>query len=188
MIYTNKFINLLSLVLTIIIFIILKDFMKNPIKESENIINDYISNIDFNIKENIEKKDDILLEEWYIEIPSIKLIAPISEGTSMEILNSKVGHFEDTGITEGNIGLAAHNRGYENNYFKNLKNIKMDDEIFYYYKGLKKIYVVDKIEIIKNTDWSYLENYNDENRVTLITCVENKPDLRRCVQAREVKK
>ncbi len=44
------------------------------------------------------------------------------------------------------------------------------------------MYLIDKIEIIRNTDWSYLEK-TEENKITLITCVENEPNLRRCVQA-----
>jgi LPXTG-site transpeptidase (sortase) family protein len=44
------------------------------------------------------------------------------------------------------------------------------------------IYEIDSIEIIKDTDWSYLEE-TDENKITLITCVENEPNYRRCVQA-----
>ena len=42
--------------------------------------------------------------------------------------------------------------------------------------------MIEKIEIIKNTNWSYLEN-TSENKITLITCIENKPDLRLCIQA-----
>ena len=66
-----------------------------------------------------------------------------------------------------------------------LKKIKKDDEIIYYYQNEKKIYAVDKIEIIENTDWSYLEK-TEENKITLITCIENEPLYRRCVQATEI--
>ena len=76
--------------------------------------------------------------------------------------------------------------GYKLNYFENLKNVSKGDEIKYKYEDFEKIYVVDKIEIIRNTDWSYLEN-TDENKITLITCVENEPDLRRCVQGTQKK-
>lgn len=33
---------------------------------------------------------------WRLEIPTIALDAPIAEGTSDEIMNSFIGHFEDT--------------------------------------------------------------------------------------------
>ena len=45
-------------------------------------------------------------------------------------------------------------------------------------------YEIDTIEIIEDTDWSYLEN-SAENKLTLITCIANKKEQRLCVQATE---
>lgn len=123
---------------------------------------------------------------WKIEIPKIDLLANIAEGVSKEILDEYVGHFVDTSKGDGNIGLAAHNRGYKVNYFGNIKNLEIGDEIIYTYNGIEKVYVVNLKTIIKDTNWKILENTED-NRITLITCVENKPDLRRCIQGIEVK-
>ena len=39
--------------------------------------------------------------------------------------------------------------------------------------------------IIENTDWTYLED-TEENTITLITCVENEPKYRRCIQGEEI--
>ena len=44
---------------------------------------------------------------------------------------------------------------------------------------------MELVSIIKDTDWSKLENTQD-NRITLITCVENVPDSRRCIQGIEI--
>lgn len=41
---------------------------------------------------------------------------------------------------------------------------------------------MEKIETIKCTNWSYLDK-SQNNSITLITCIENKPDLRLCIQA-----
>ena len=82
--------------------------------------------------------------------------------------------------------MAAHNRGYEVNYFANIKNLKLEDEIIYKYKDYKKVYKVQTMEVIKDTDWSYIKNTKD-NVITLITCVENQPELRRVVQGIERK-
>lgn len=121
---------------------------------------------------------------WQIEIPAISLVANIEEGTEKDVLNQYVGHFITTQKENGNIGLAAHNRGYKVNYFKDLKLLKKGDEIKYRYNGFEKIYQVEKCRIIKDTEWEYLENTED-NRLTLITCVENQPEYRRCIQAVE---
>lgn len=123
---------------------------------------------------------------WKLEIPIINLEAEISEGTEKEILNKYIGHFIETGKSFGNIGLAAHNRGYPVNYFKNIKQLKNGDEIYYTYNGVRRKYIVIINTIIKDTEWKYLENTED-NRLTLITCVENQPNYRRCIQAIEYK-
>lgn len=187
MIYTNKFINLISLIITIIIFSgIIFISTKKP-KILLNKISLVIPNIEIKKKDNNknQKEEIVDLGSWYIKIPSINLEAPIDEGTDLETLNTKVGHFEETVKDYGNIGLAAHNRGYKQNYFKNLKKVKIDDEIIYKYENFEKRYIVKKIEIIENTDWSYLEK-SEENKITLITCIENEPKYRRCVQGVEI--
>lgn len=148
--------------------------------------------------EKPEKKEDVATKiitkqnqeenkSWKIEIPKISIIADIKEGTNKDILNKYVGHFTETRKEYGNIGLAAHNRGYEVNYFKDLKLLEKGDIIKYTYNEFIKIYEVEKCRIIKDTDWTYLEN-TEENRLTLITCVENQPEYRRCIQAVEKEK
>lgn len=190
MLYTNKTINTITAIITIVIFIIL-NLISNNFQPHQNHLENIlgtISNKDDKDNENISneqsKNKETDLGNWYIQIPAINLSAPIAEGTSAETLNTKVGHFEETSLTYGNVGLAAHNRGYECNFFENLKKLKEDDEIIYKYENYQKTYIVDKTEIIENTDWSYLEP-SDENTLTLITCVENEPQYRRCIQAIE---
>ena len=189
MIYKNKFINILSFIITIIIFLILNSFTSQNFVISIRNISNIISKIEFpkaisKVKEQNNESLDIEIGNWYIEIPSINLKAPIAEGTDIDTLNTKVGHFNETDKTVGNVGLAAHNRGYKYNYFEKLKKLKINDEIIYKYENFEKKYMITKIEIIKNTDWSYLEK-TEKNKITLITCVENEPQYRRCVQAEE---
>lgn len=136
------------------------------------------------IENKEEKTEENKENEWYLEIPCINLKANIKEGTSKEVMDDYIGHFEKTKKDIGNIGLAAHNRGYKNNYFQNLKELKENDEIYYKYKNKSKKYVVTKNIIIKDTDWSNLEESNN-NIITLITCVENQPEYRRCIQGKE---
>ena len=95
-----------------------------------------------------------------------------------------VGHFEETTKTSGNVGLAAHNRGYPVNYFADIKKLKEGDEIIYKYFEFEKTYLVTENKIIEDIDWEPLEN-TKENKITLITCVENEPEYRRCIQAIE---
>lgn len=73
--------------------------------------------------------------------------------------------------------------GYKVNYFENLKKVKLGEKIIYKHNEYIQTYIVEKIEIIKDTDWSFLENTEDDT-ITLITCIENEPKFRRCVQAK----
>lgn len=156
--------------------------MEEYYQNSNEIVNGTNENIKFEntIIEEISKK------EWRIEIPKIDLNAEISDGTTEEKLNKYVGHFSETAKENGNIGLAAHNRGYNVNYFSRIKELEIGDEIYYTYNGIRKKYIVNSKLIIKDTDWHMLENTED-NRITLITCVENEPQHRRCIQAIETR-
>lgn len=184
-IYSTKNINILTAVISFFLVLFLNlVFNSGKINSIENLILNFDKEISENKVQDKNNKQNNEELNWYIEIPSIKLKAPINESTKMDILNDYVGHFEDTSKEKGNIGLAGHNRGYKNNYFEKLNKLKKGDEIKYKYNNFEKTYLIEKIETIKNTNWSYLEN-TKENKITLITCIENKPDLRLCVQAIE---
>ena len=51
-----------------------------------------------------------------LEIPALDLSVRIYQGTDRKTLAKGIGHFEDTSIWNGNVCLAAHNRG-ANSYF-----------------------------------------------------------------------
>ncbi len=142
--------------------------------------NQDIQNNNQNNQNDLNLKTQNKETNWILIIPKISLNAPIAEGTTKEIMDSSIGHFEKTSKNKGNIGLAAHNRGYKVNYFQNLKHLKTGDEIIYKYQNTKRKYIVTENKIIKDTDWSYLKE-TKENTITLITCVEDEPNYRRCI-------
>lgn len=192
---------IISLIISLCIFMIFDISANEAIKMYEKLKNKTVNAIENNdednhreiMKENNSKetKSEVTKEEvkediWQIEIPKIKLVAPISDGTSQEVMLEYVGHFENTSIWNSNVGLAAHNRGYPINYFSKLKDLKKGDKIVYKTKYGMKTYSVDNITVIEDTDWSYLQK-TKENRITLITCIANKPSQRLCVQGIEIK-
>ena len=228
--FTKRYVNIISLIISIIIFCFLNNqiFNKNiqiqnfsvsskiqeitnNLEKENNAVSDQIINQQSENQQNEnqkqeeqpiventdnqDSKEETSNEEknqnnkhdfvWQIEVPAINLKASIAEGTTKEVMDEFVGHFEETAKNQGNIGLAAHNRGYKVNYFQNLKKLKEDDEIIYKYKEFEKRYVVKTLKIISDEDWSLLENTED-NRITLITCVENEPNYRRLVQGVEM--
>lgn len=140
-------------------------------------------------KQEIEKITSINIystNPWRIKIPKFKIDAPIAEGTSQESMRRTVGHFEQTDRWNGNVALAGHNRGYRCNFFQEIKKLEKGDIIIYSTEKGKREYKVVLNKVIKETDWSYIENTKD-NRITLITCEINKKEYRRCIQAIEVK-
>lgn len=197
LIYTSKFINIVSLIISVILYVFMNFFIndihfsvktvqfKADFISQENLIqNNHIYSNSVLEEENKKVSNNNEQNEWYIQIDNISLKAPIQEGTTKEILENYIGHFEESSRNLGNICLAAHNRGYKNNYFSRIKELKEGDEIIYRYKEIERKYAVTKHEIIENTDWSNLES-TEENRITLITCVENEPKYRRCIQGIE---
>lgn len=171
-------------VITIVFSIILSTLFFYPSYNSANGIS-AIVNIDYtNTNENcLEENNE---SSWKLEIPKIELSAYIAEGTSEDVLNEYIGHFENTSKKDGNIALAAHNRGYKVNYFERLKELEIGDEVIYKFQGTIKTYKISSKNIIKDTDVEVLEK-TDENILTFITCVENEPSLRRCLIAKEIK-
>lgn len=174
----NKKIIILPIIASIIVAVVCFCTYEKP----ENT--DKVENI---VYENLEEGGEEYPEEELIgriRIDKINLEAPIKEGSDQEVLKSYVGHIEDTAIYDGNVCLAAHNRGNEYSYFARLNELEKGDEIVYEnIYGIKK-YRVETSQEILETDWSLLEN-SSQNKITLITCIANRPNQRLCVQAVE---
>jgi len=184
--YTQRGLHFLTLFISIIIFASIEILSYNPFtSQTKKIENkeDIIAIKQISCK--FQEKEIIKPNKWEISIPTINLIAPIKEGTTKETMDEFVGHFENTEKIQGNIGLIAHNRGYPQNYFQNLKDLEKGDKIYYTYQNITKEYQVETITIINDRDWSYLGK-TEQNKITLITCVENEPEYRRCIQGIEI--
>lgn len=176
-------VTLICIVVIVIVLGIIIAYICNSKIKSERI-EEYIENLSLGDNHNIsaEYNDEIL---GYITIPIINLEKiEVRDGTDLETLEEFVGHFKNTNIYNGNIGLASHNRGGIGDYFKDIDKLEIGNVIYYETKFGSKKYIVDNIEKIKSTDWSILES-TEENRITLITCVKNDADLRLCVSAVE---
>lgn len=179
--YSKRCINLVTLIISVIVFV------------QTNFLTIMILNLKDNSEESIvtkvEQQEQKLVEEteeeWKLIIPKINVDTDIKDGTSGEIINNYIGHFEETPYLDGNIGLIAASAGYKENYFENLKNLVEGDVIIYIKGTNRKEYKVITNEVISQTDWSYLSATKD-NRITLITGILEEPENRRCVQAVEI--
>lgn len=118
-----------------------------------------------------------------LEIPALDLSVRIYQGTDSKTLAKGVGHFEETSIWEGNVCLAAHNRG-TNSYFGQIHTLNIGDKITLTTKLGTRTYKVTDVFKVSETDRSGLADAS-ENLLTLYTCVRNQRDQRWCVTAAE---
>lgn len=109
----------------------------------------------------------------------------VYEGENLDNLAKGAGHFSSTSAWDGNVALAGHNRGGAA-YFSFVKDLQNGDVLIYTTKyGVRKYKVFSKVQV-NELDSSSL-SWSGENILTLITCVADVPEMRYCVQAREIK-
>jgi LPXTG-site transpeptidase (sortase) family protein len=123
-----------------------------------------------------------------LTIPDIDLSVRVYEtGDDMADMERGAAHFKSTSAFEGNIGLSAHNVALDGSagYFLNLHTLTPGAAIQYETALGSREYAVESVTEISEMDWTPLERTED-NRITLITCITGKPELRLCVTGIEV--
>ena len=126
-----------------------------------------------------------------LSIPTIGLeVKAIDPGTAdmLSVMGRGVAHFPVSSAWDGNVALSAHNATADGSpaYFKDLNRLKTGDKIFYTTALGERCYEVFQMTKISDTDWDYVLDRPDENRLTLVTCVSGEPSKRLMVQAKEV--
>ena len=109
----------------------------------------------------------------------------VYEGEGLDNLKKGAGHFISTSQWTGNVALCGHNRG-SYPFFSFVKDLQIGDKITYTSRYGTRTYEVFSKEQISEYDYSKL-GWSAENLLTLITCIENTPDLRWAAQCREVR-
>ena len=118
-----------------------------------------------------------------LKIPSLGVNVKIYEGTDSTQLAKGAGHFTNTSIWNGNVCLAAHNRG-TNSYFGKIHTLSIGDSITLTTKEGTRTYSVTSVEKVSETDNSGTASTSD-NQITLYTCVRNEREYRWCVKGIE---
>ena len=116
-------------------------------------------------RESTELARDVPL--GVLTISSVKLEAPIFEGTAAITLNRGIGRIEGTAEVgaSGNLGLAAHRDGY----FRVLKDVHVGDTIDVQSLASTTRYRVTEISVVEPTDVQVLAA-TDSATLTLVTC------------------
>ena len=120
-----------------------------------------------------------------LKIPAIGLNVKIYQGTDSTALKKGAGHFEDTSIWDGNVALAAHNRGVTN-HFGQIHTLEVGNKITLTTRLGTRTYAVTSVSKVAETDRSALAP-STNNMITLYTCVRNQREQRWCVQGTEVR-
>jgi sortase A len=108
----------------------------------------------------------------------------VYEGEDLSNLKIGAGHFASTSAWDGNVALCGHNRG-SYPFFSFVKNTEIGDRLTYTTKYGTRTYEVYYKAQISETDYTGL-SWSGDNMLTLITCIENTPELRWLVRAREI--
>ena len=119
-----------------------------------------------------------------LKIPSLNVNVKVYQGTGSAVLAKGAGHFEDTSVWDGNVSVAAHNRGV-NNHFGNIHTLNVGDKITLTTKLGTRIYAVTSVSKISETDNSLLAP-TIENCITLFTCVRDQSAYRWAVRAVQI--
>lgn len=120
-----------------------------------------------------------------IYIPKLNKSIKVYDGESLENMQKGIGRFTSTSAWDGNVGLAAHNRG-ASAYFSFVKDLEIGDTITYTTLYGERTYKITSKEQVSETDTSALR-WTEDNTLTLITCVQNISELRWAVVCKEVR-
>ena len=119
-----------------------------------------------------------------LKIPSIGVNVKVYEGTGTTPLAKGAGHFTDTSIWDGNVCIAAHNRGAHAQFGK-IHTLSAGDRVTLTTKLGTRTYEVTSVSKILETDTSGL-TATTGNQITLYTCVADQPAYRGMVRAVEI--
>ena len=131
--------------------------------------------------DGMERKDGSI---GTLKIPSLNINMKVWEGETRDSMAKGLGHYSSTSGWDGNVGICGHNRGAKYN-IGSIRNLEIGDTITYSTVYGTRTYAVILVKTISDSDWSYLQATVD-NRITITTCLADRPSKRVCVQAVEV--
>ena len=129
--------------------------------------------------DNSETKtsNDLSISEKYLgvlEIPTINLKKGFFEkNSSLNTISKNVEILEESdmpNIKNGNLVLAAHSGTGRYAFFRNLYKLKINDNAYIYYQGLKYEYEIVKIEYQDKDGTITISKLEQESYLILTTC------------------
>jgi len=110
----------------------------------------------------------------YIDIPKINVKLPIFHGTSAKVLNTSIGHLEETSLPVGGKGshcvLSGHRGLPSARLFSDLDKLTEGDTFTLSILNETFTYEVDRIRVVLPSDMSELKIVPGQDLCTLVTC------------------
>lgn len=149
-------------------------------KQTRDIFEKQLANLDKNIPETNVKDKDLEVDKEDINalgvmlIPKINVKVLIEEGTDIETLKYYVGHFKDTAAPgeNGNFAVAGHRNYVYNEMFRDVHKLDGGDEIIVRTKKGEFKYKITNSKVVEPTELSVLDQTKDAT-ITLITCTNS---------------
>ena len=136
--------------------------------------------INWTMSEEQQKQYDSLLnfdgtgDMGYINIPKINVELPIYHGTSDSVLQTSIGHLEETSLPVGGESthtvLSGHRGLPSAKLFTDLDKLTEGDTFTLNILNQTLTYEVDQIRIVEPTDLSDLQIVEGQDLCTLVTC------------------
>ena len=103
-----------------------------------------------------------------VDIPRLGISVAVLQGTSSRTLRLGAGHIEGTPLPgeNGNSGIAGH----RDTFFRELKDIRKNDEIRLQTPDGLFRYEVDWVKVVEPNDSTVLQPSTQESTLTLVTC------------------
>lgn len=124
--------------------------------------------------QEIKNGDGIAL----IDIEKISVHTVIAEGSTLDVLENNIGHFENTAMPGelGNFSIAGHRNTINNEVFRNIDKLQVGDEIKI--TTLTNIfqYKINEIFVTSPSDTDVLNQSLDEKTMTIVTCTNRGKD------------
>ena len=125
---------------------------------------EYMQQLDFNANGNM----------GYIDIPKIDVKLPIFHGTSEQVLQTSIGHLEQTSLPVGGEGthcvLSGHRGLPSAKLFSDLNKLEEGDVFTLSVLNETLSYQVDQIRVVEPSDLTALELIPGKDLCTLVTC------------------
>ncbi|WP_300351091.1 class D sortase [Clostridium sp.] len=133
------------------------------------------------LKEGIKVGDEIAL----IDIDKIGIHSVVLEGSSLDVLEHNIGHFENTAMPgeSGNFGIAGHRNNINNEVFRDINKLEIGDKIKITTIKDSFEYEVNNISVISPQEVEVLSQNIEKKEMTIVTCT-NRGKKRHIVRAK----